>query len=48
MLSMDVEPWAKQCQIPAYFLHASGDTFIIPHHSETNFAAYGGANKTFK
>ena len=48
MTNMDVEPWAKQCQVPAFFLHASGDNFIVPSHSEKNHAAYGGANKTIK
>ena len=39
---------AKECDCPAFFLHGSEDNFIVPEHSEKNFAAYGGTNKVIK
>jgi len=31
--------------MPALFMHARSDTFVMPQHSEKLFAAYAGANK---
>ena len=45
---LNAEPAAKECVVPAFFLHASGDDFIIPDHSVKNHAAYGGSNKVIK
>ena len=33
---------APQAHVPAFFGHASGDTFVRPHHSERLFEAYSG------
>lgn len=33
---------APQAHVPVFFGHASGDTFVRPHHSERLFEAYSG------
>lgn len=45
---LNVEEAAKKCEAPAFFLHASGDDFIVPDNSVTNHAAYKGTNKTIE
>jgi PhoPQ-activated pathogenicity-related protein len=39
---------AQKCDAPAYFLHASGDEFIVPQNSKDNFDAYKGEAKVYK
>jgi len=45
---MDAEEQAKACEVPAYFIHGSGDEMIDPENATKLHAAYGGANKTLK
>ena len=30
---LDAESAAKECEVPAYFLHGSDDAFVIPENS---------------
>jgi fermentation-respiration switch protein FrsA (DUF1100 family) len=38
--------FAPRCKVPAYFLHGKEDDFVLKHHTEQNFAAYGSDKKT--
>lgn len=38
---------APQTFVPALFGHATGDTFVLPHHSERLFEALGSDTKNF-
>lgn len=42
LTQMNIANAAKNCEVPAIFMHGSQDTFIIPEHSQMNQAAYGG------
>lgn len=38
----------KKAYIPAYFIHGEDDDFIMPHHSQQLYDAYGGPDKRIK
>jgi len=45
---LDAESAAKECEVPAYFFHGAHDNFVVPEHSEKNFAAYKGTKKSYR
>ena len=42
------EESAKECTAPAFFLHGDDDYFIVPEHTDKNYAAYGGEDKVLR
>lgn len=38
-LDIDVTDAMKKCQIPVFFVHGKGDTFVLPYHSQVNYDA---------
>jgi hypothetical protein len=45
---LNTEEFAKKCEAPAHFMHASGDNFVLLENSQRVHAAYKGANKALK